>query len=418
MSRSYIEIDKVNKVTTTITTTNSAGFGYVPANMKNLSYAQNTAGNWFSDTVIPFPFYITLDFSFAVEVDRLMFLTNSQFGNGGLRTGSIEYSDDNSSWTNATSFTDLGGAGVIDTRWQVIDFTLASHRYWRIKIDSMWVGGTRLCCSKIIMLNTAELGSDLIAGATLLSALNTGGQTLSRFNDGIIEAGGSYAYIGNTPYNNFCLDLGSLQYVDQILLAEYVSALLPGIVNVYINTANTYSTWQLVESHSWTDDGFADNVDYMFFDFKLRKKYLTRYIRFDFDATLSVNPNLAFAGYELLMFSAGTPTAPSTPIITSITQHINEVGLAWSWATGVDNLIADDIVFDIQRNLNGGAFSTIATGLEDTFYTDLTAPTGTVSYKVKARNKFHLVESAYVTTIDITTPASSGGGESIHISAS
>lgn len=396
MSRSYLEIDKIKNATLTASQTNGA---YVASNLKNNSFLQNASANWASVNMVA-PIYVTADFGSAVSIDTICWISTGQFANSSIRNGSIQWSDDNSTWTTHHSFTDLGGAGVATAKRFTISFTLDTHRYWRIKIDSNWGYGLVAGC-RMLAYNSADLGANALSGGSLLLAFNAVG-TFSKFNDDIIQEAGVYCYTCNVALGNMCLDLGAVRYVEQALIANYTSVFLPGYITIYISDTGAYNTWTQVERRKWSD--MFTFIDYNFFDFKFLKKYKTRYIRFDFDAYESTNAALAFTCFEFAMFTASTPTAPSTPVLTSVTQTDSDVGLAWSWATGTDNLISDDIVFDVERQLNGGGYSAIATGLEDTFYTDVSAPTGTVQYRVKARNKYHLEESAYVTSDALTTP--------------
>ena len=79
----------------------------------------------------------------------------------GLKAGDIQYSDNGSSWTNATSFSD---SNYVGQTWMEISFgDVGGHRYWRVNI-------TGYAGSAIITLKEMEL---LEAGKDLSLVSNT-----------------------------------------------------------------------------------------------------------------------------------------------------------------------------------------------------------------------------------------------------
>lgn len=79
------------------------------------------------------------DFTTAKTIGQVIVWGAGGGGGLGFPTGfTVEWSDDNSSWT--TAFSDTGNSttglgGGVDHSWRApLNFTAVSHRYWRVKV--------------------------------------------------------------------------------------------------------------------------------------------------------------------------------------------------------------------------------------------------------------------------------------------
>lgn len=101
----------------------------------------------------------------------------------------------------------------------------------------------------------------------------------------------------------------------------------------------------------------------------------------------------------------GAPATPSTPVATQGTGKIIVV----DWA---DNSETDMRFYDLQRSVNGGAYSTLKSNLRDSTYTDKGLTYGnTYAYKVIAKNKSGQSSSASSASNTVTLAKITGSSD-------
>ena len=98
--------------------------GNTSLNPENLTLGSNTGSWWFS-----------IDFGSGNAQDIIKGYGSWSGGYDGTRTGSWQYSDNNSSWSDAHAFNATETGGSMTHTWS----SAGSHRYWRINITG-WTG--------------------------------------------------------------------------------------------------------------------------------------------------------------------------------------------------------------------------------------------------------------------------------------
>lgn len=78
------------------------------------------------------PAWVGYDFETAVDVGKVRVLNNNGYGG---RAAQVQGSSDGTSWITVYS------GEIAQTGWTDFVFTVASYRYWRLYITSLWAGG-------------------------------------------------------------------------------------------------------------------------------------------------------------------------------------------------------------------------------------------------------------------------------------
>jgi hypothetical protein len=97
------------------------------------TYDANTATYWQSNDV-GYPVWIKYTLSSAKSIDKLEIYAMSDGGGKMMTNFDLQYSDDNSTWTTASS-----SVITVDNTWQTFIYntattTLGEHLYWQISI--------------------------------------------------------------------------------------------------------------------------------------------------------------------------------------------------------------------------------------------------------------------------------------------
>lgn len=104
--------------------------------------------------------------------------------------------------------------------------------------------------------------------------------------------------------------------------------------------------------------------------------------------------------------ASNAPGAPATPSTPSATQGTGRIIIV-DWA---DNSEPDIRFYDIQRSVNGGAYSTLKSNVRDSIYTDKGLTYGnTYAYKVIAKNKSGQSSAASAASNTVTLAKVTGG---------
>ena len=105
------------------------------------------------------------------------------------------------------------------------------------------------------------------------------------------------------------------------------------------------------------------------------------------------------------------PSDPASVTAAAGSADASAIHLRWTHAGASDDNLAADVVFDVERRVDAGSWSTVATGLALKYFVDSGLAAGAYDYRVTARNAYHArTSSAVQSSAAVTVPVSAGGG--------
>lgn len=335
----------------------------------------------------------------------------------------ISASNDNSNWTPLTSSIYYpGGIGFNSAGYDAtMTFTNnIPYRYYRIAItdtagtfggfNGLIAWDSSLFKNQINILNPNE------ANVTA-SFVNSSNTSLESFTSPPRD---NYGWYFSSPIGSVDINWDEPKLFRGLFGIGWVNILLyPGIVQFYKSNTGEINSWELISTVNVAETQ-NNTVTYETYFLDIQTPVKTKYLRIVIYTQGSVEISNALLMYNGWMYEMSSSQAPPPPTNVIAGAFQNNVGLTWSQNSGSDNRLVD-IIYNIERSSNGGlSYDHIATlsgskmqtaitssvGVPiETSYIDSNLANGTYSYRIQSKNQHHLATSSFVSTTEVTVPA-------------